>query len=116
LRTPPQTLISLHAEADHTPRMTLDFDAANLFAVSTPTALQSNPYLIGPPGYAGGNPLYAGAYAAKAGFTSPYVLGNGIPTNDGVTQALPWNYGTAGYVPQSYPLARTFWLTLRYRI
>jgi hypothetical protein len=47
---------------------------------------------------------------------NPYYLGNGIPTNDGVTQSVPWSYGTSGYIPQSYPLARTFQLRLRYRI
>ena len=49
-----------------------------------------------------------------AGVT-PYLLGNGVPTNDGVNQAVPWTYGTAAYMPQSYPLARTFQLRLRYR-
>jgi hypothetical protein len=43
-------------------------------------------------------------------------LGNGIPTNDGVTQAVPWSYGTAGYVAQSYPLARTFEVRASYRL
>ena len=49
------------------------------------------------------------------GSGNPYLLGNGVPTNDGQTQAVPWNYGTAGYVPQGYPLARTFEVKLRYR-
>ena len=48
--------------------------------------------------------------------TTPYTLGNGIPTNDGVTQSVPWTYGTSGYIPQSYPLARTVQLRLRYRM
>ena len=89
-------------------------DIGNLFGTSTPTAYQGNPYLIGPPGYTGGNPLYAAAYQNATGFAAPYALGNGIPTNDGVHQAVPWNYGTTGYVPQGYPLARTVQFSLRY--
>ncbi len=115
LRGPVQTLVSLHLEGDITPRLTAMLDIANLFATSTPTALQGNPYLIGPPGYAGNNPLYAAAYQNVAGFAQPYVLGNGVPTNDGVHQAVPWQYGTGGYVPQGYPLARSFTFSLRYR-
>jgi hypothetical protein len=115
LRAPPQTLVALHVEADLTRRLTVLLDVANLFATSTPTGLQGNPYLIGPPGYAGGNPLYAAAYQNAAGFAQPYVLGNGVPTNDGVSQAVPWQYGRAGYVPQGYPLARSFQISLRYR-
>jgi hypothetical protein len=81
------------------------------------TAVQRSKRIpFGPPGYTGGNPLYAAAYQSAAGFAQPYTLGNGIPTNDGVTQAVPWRYGTAGYVRQGYPLARTFQLSLRYRI
>ena len=116
LRAPGQTLVSLHVEGDITPRLTLVLDVVNLCATSTPTGLQGNPYLIGPPGYTGGNPLYAAAYQNAAGFAQPYTLGNGVPTNDGVTQAVPWQYGTAGYVPQGYPLARTFQVSLRYRL
>jgi hypothetical protein len=116
LRAPGQTLVSLHVEGDITRRLTVIFDVVNLFATSTPTGLQGNPYLIGPPGYTGGNPLYATAYQNAAGFAQPYVLGNGVPTNDGVTQGVPWQYGTAGYVPQGYPLARTFQISLRYRL
>jgi hypothetical protein len=116
LHAPPQTLVSLRIEGDLTPRLTMLLDVTNLFATSTPTALQGNPYLIGPPGYSGGNPLYATAYQAAVNGTQPYALGNGVPTNDGVHQALPWQYGTAGYVPQGYPLARTLRLSLRYRL
>jgi hypothetical protein len=116
LRAAGQTLVSLHVEGDITRRLTLLFDVVNLFATNAPTGVQGNPYLIGPPGYAGGNPLYAAAYQNAAGFAQPYTLGNGVPTNDGVTQAVPWQYGTAGYVPQGYPLARTFQLSLRYRL
>jgi hypothetical protein len=115
LHAPGQTLVSLHVEADITRRLTVLLDVANLFATSTPTGLQGNPYLIGPPGYTGGNPLYAAAYQSAAGFAQPYVLGNGVPTNDGVNQAVPWQYGTSGYVPQGYPLARSFQISLRYR-
>jgi Carboxypeptidase regulatory-like domain len=114
LHAPGQTLVSLHIEGDITKRLTAAIDISNLFATSTPTAYQGNPYLIGPPGYTGNNPLYGIAYQNAAGYAQPYVLGNGIPTNDGVHQAVPWNYGTAGYVPQGYPLARTVQFSLRY--
>jgi hypothetical protein len=39
-----------------------------------------------------------------------------VPTNDGVTQAVPWTYGTSGYVPQSWPMGRTLQLRLRYTL
>jgi hypothetical protein len=116
LRSTPQTLVNLHVEGDITRRLTAVLDVSNLFGVTSANALQTNPYLIGPPGYKGGDPAYGAAYANTAGFAQPYLLGNGIPTNDGVTQALPWSYGSGGYVPQGYPLARTVWLGLRYRI
>jgi hypothetical protein len=78
------------------------------------------------PGYKGGNPTYAacygqilaGAVPCAPGLPSgstPYVLGNAIPTNDGVNQSVPWTYGAGGYVPQSYPMGRTLQLPLRYR-
>jgi len=125
LRTMPQTLVNLHVEADLTKRVTLVVDVANLLGTSSPTAYQNNPYLIGPPGYTGGNAAYAACYgkilaggscAAPGPAAVPYALGNGVPTNDGVTQSVPWSYGTGGYVPQSYPLARTIELRLRYRL
>jgi hypothetical protein len=116
LRSPPQTLVNLHVEGDLSPRLTAILDVVNLFGDFAPSAYQGNPYLIGPPGYAGGNPNYAAAYQAAGGFSQPYVLGNGVPTNDGVTQAVPWTYGRAGYVPQSYPLGRSVQLRLRYRL
>jgi hypothetical protein len=116
LRSTPQLLVNLHAEADIAKRVTAVFDVVNLFRTATPTAYQGNPYLIGPPGYTGGNPLYAIAYQNAAGFAAPYTLGNGVPTNDGVHQAVPWTYGTAGYVPQSYPAARSFQIGLKYAL
>ena len=58
LRTPPQTLVNLHIEGDVTPRVTLMLDIVNLFGTSSATAYQVNPYLIGPPGYKGGNAAY----------------------------------------------------------
>lgn len=115
LRSKPQLLVSLHAEATLTPRVSLLFDVANLFGTATPTQQQGNPYLIGPPGYAGGNPLYAAYYGSVFGQGS-YTLGNGVPTNNGQTAAVPWTYGTAGYVPSSYPEARSISLRLRIRL
>ena len=116
LRSMPQLLVNLHLEGDISPRATLIVDVANIFGEWSPTAYQGNPYLIGPPGYAGGNPLYAAAYEAAGGYSVPYTLGNGVPTNDGQTQVVPWTYGRAGYVPQSYPLGRTIELRLRYKM
>lgn len=115
LRSMPQLLVNLHVEGDLSPRTTLILDVANIFGEFSPTADQGNPYLIGPPGYAGGNPLYAAAYQGLTGFAAPYTLGNGVPTNNGVTASVPWSYGRGGYVPQSYPLGRTIELRLRYR-
>jgi hypothetical protein len=116
LRSPPQTLVNLHVEDDLTPHLTAILDVVNLFGNFSPTEYQINPYLIGPPGYAGGNPLYASYYQGVINGSQPYVLGNGVPTNDGVTQSVPWTYGRAGYVPQSYPLSRSVQLRLRWRM
>ncbi|MEO7040543.1 MAG: TonB-dependent receptor [Candidatus Elarobacter sp.] len=116
LRSPPQTLVNLHLEGDLTPRLTVIVDVVNLLGNFSPSAYQTNPYLIGPPGYAGGNPTYAAYYQGVINSSQPYAQGNGIPTNDGVTQAVPWSYGRAGYVPQSYPLGRTIQVRLRYRL
>jgi hypothetical protein len=116
LHGPGQTLVSLHIEGDITKRLTASIDIANLLATSTPTGYHGNPYLIGPPGYAGNDPLYGAAYQSAAHFAQPYTLGNGVPTNDGVNQSVPWTYGTGGYVPQGYPLARTVQFSLRYKM
>jgi hypothetical protein len=116
LRSPPQMLLDLHVERDLSARTAAFIDIVNLLGEFKPMAYQTNPYLIGPPGYAGGNPLYAAAYQANAGFASPYVLGNGVPTDDGVHQSVPWTYGRSGYVPQSYPLGRTVQFGLSYRL
>jgi hypothetical protein len=115
LRSMPQTLVNLHLEGDLSSRASLIIDVTNAFGEFAATAYQGNPYLIGPPGYAGGNPLYAAAYQAVTGFANPYTLGNGVPTNDGVHQIVPWSYGRGGYIPQSYPLGRSVELRLRYR-
>lgn len=116
LRSPPRTSVNLHVEGAVAPRLTVGLDVSNLLGNFAPTAYQVNPYLIGPPGYAGGNPYYAAAYQAAGGYVAPYVLGNGVPTNDGVHQSVPWTYGRAGYVPQGYPLGRTLQLRLQYRM
>ncbi|HEX4013987.1 MAG TPA: TonB-dependent receptor [Candidatus Cybelea sp.] len=116
LRTTPQMLASLHVEGDLSPRITAIVDIVNLFATATPTQLQGNPYLIGPPGYTGGNPYYESAYGSQYCKRCLYTLGNGVPTNDGQSPAVPWQYGRAGYVPEAYPLARSILLRLRYRL
>ncbi len=116
LRSPSQILANLHVEGDVTRRLTAVVDVVNLFGNFSPSAYQSNPYLIGPPGYRGGDPRYAAAYRTAAGFATPYTLGNGVPTNDGVTQSVPWTYGRGGYVPQGFPLGRTLQFRLRYRV
>jgi hypothetical protein len=116
LRSPPQTLFNLQVEGDLAPRLTATVEIVNLLGNFAPTALQTNPYLIGPPGYVGGNPLYAAYYQSVINSSHAYMLGNGEPTNDGVTQAVPWTYGRSGYVPQSYPMGRTVQLRMRYRV
>jgi hypothetical protein len=116
LRSPPQTLVNLHLEGDLTPHVTAIVDVVNLFGNFSPTEYQANPYLIGPPGYAGGNALYAAYYRNVIAGAQPYVLGNGVPTNDGVTQSVPWTYGRAAYVPQSYPMGRSVQVRLRFRL
>jgi hypothetical protein len=116
LRSMPQLLVNLHVEGDISPRVTLMVDVANMLGEFAPTAYQGNPYLIGPPGYAGGNPLYAATYEAAGGYSNLYTLGNGVPTNNGQTAVVPWTYGRGGYVPQSYPLGRTVELRLRYKM
>jgi hypothetical protein len=117
LRTTPQILATLHLEGDLTPRLTAFVDVVNLFGTTSPTQFQGNPYLIGPPGYTGSpaGSNYATYYGGQLG-GGQYTLGNGVPTNDGKTQALPWTYGRAGYVPEGYPMARTVQVGLRYRL
>jgi Carboxypeptidase regulatory-like domain len=115
LRSTPHLSASVHLETPLSRRVLLSLDVTNLFGTSTPTQLQSNPYLIGPPGYTGGNAAYAAWYGAKFNGT-PYALGNGVPTNDGLAPIVPWTYGTAGYVPSSYPEARSVYLQLRVQI
>ena len=116
LRSHPQTLASVHVDASISRKVRLYFDVFNLFGVDTPTQLQVNPYLIGPPGYAGGNALYARWYGQQLAGPPyrPYTLGNGVPTRNGEQQILPWTYGTAGYVPSSYPIARSLAIGVKY--
>ena len=116
LHTVPQTLVSLHVEGDLSPRLTAMLDVVNLFATATPTQLQGNPYLVGPAGYAGGNVLYEKAYGAQYCKKCLYTLGNGVPTNDGQSPAVPWQYGLGEYVPEAYPMARTALIRLRFRL
>ena len=116
LRTTPQTLASLHVEVDLSPRVTAILDVVNLFATATPTQFQGNPYLIGPPGYTGGDVYYERGYGAQYCKKCLYTLGNGIPTNDGQSPAVPWQYGLGGYVPEGYPMARSALIRLRYRL
>ena len=116
LHSPGETFVNLHAEGDITPRLTAIVDFTNLLRNFSPTSYQGNPYLIGPPGYTGGNPLYAAAYRAAGGYANPYTLGNGVPTNDGQTQSVPWSYGRSGYIPQNYPAGFSVQVRLRYRL
>jgi hypothetical protein len=114
LRSVPQLLASLHVRGRIGRSTTLVLDALNLLGTASPTQYQGNPYLIGPPGYSGGDPLYGAAYGKY--FNGPYALGNGVPTNDGRTPAVPWRYGTGGYVPSSYPNARALYLRLQQQL
>lgn len=116
LRSKPLLLVSLRAETPLSSRVTLMLDVANLFGNAQPTQMMGNPYLIGPPGYTGGNPLYARYYGTVFGSTGPYTLGNGIPTNDGTTAAVPWSYGTGPYIASSYPEARSVYVRIRVRL
>jgi hypothetical protein len=116
LKAPPESFVNLHVEGDITPRLTAILDVVNLLGNSSPTSYQGNPYLIGPPGYAGRNANYASAYEAAGGYSAPYTLGNGIPTENGQTQAVPWQYGRSGYVPQNWAAAMSLQLRLRYRM
>jgi hypothetical protein len=116
LRTPPQTLLNLHVEGDLSKRVSVVVDVTNFLGDFSPTQLVSNPYLVGPPGYQGGNPVWAAWYGKSAGYSNPYTLGNGVPTNDGVHRILPWSFGTAGYVGESWANARDIQIRLRYQI
>ncbi|HXP94679.1 MAG TPA: TonB-dependent receptor [Candidatus Binatia bacterium] len=114
LRSLPQLLASIHLTADLGMRTRLVLDVNNLFGNANPTQLQGNPYLIGPPGYQGGNSSYAAWYGRP--YKNPYTLGNGVPTNNGQSAAVPWTYGTNGYVPSSYPNARAIYVRLEERL
>jgi len=120
LRSKPQLLASLRVRAELGRTTTLVIDVANLFGNPRPTELQGNPYLIGPPGYAGG--AYGAALCGQIGggpacaTTQPYTLGNGVPTRDGRRPALPFAYGTAGYIPSSYPNARAIYVRVQQRL
>ncbi|GAC1311473.1 MAG: hypothetical protein NVS2B3_02950 [Vulcanimicrobiaceae bacterium] len=120
LRSRPQLLASLRLRAELGRSTSLVVDVVNLFANANPTQVQGNPYLVGPPGYAGGT--YASSLCTQLGggptcaTTAPYALGNGVPTRDGRTPALPFAYGTAGYVPSSYANARAVYLRLQQRL
>jgi len=136
LRTTPQLLTSLHVEGDLSARLTAIVDIANLFGVATPQQMLGNQYLIGPPGYTGGNPIYEAYYAQgecpineKGNPVCPpgtsYIYGNGVPTNyfpntprgqNPIRQSVPWTYGTGAYIPLGYPLARNVQFRLRYRL
>jgi len=118
LHAPPETFVNLHVEGDLSPRATVIVDVVNLFGNFAATSYQGNAYLIGPPGYAGGSPTsnYAKWYGLAGGYSGPYTLGNGIPTNDGQTQAVPWSYGRGAYIPQNFPAGRTVQLRIRYRM
>ena len=120
LRSQPQLLASLRMRAELGRKTTLLLDVENLFGNARPTQIQGNPYLIGPPGYAGGN--YGASLCGQLGgapscaTTQPYTLGNGVPTSDGQHRALPYTYGTAGYIPSSYPNARAIYLRLQEKL
>lgn len=120
LRSPPQLLASVRIRAELSHATALIVDVFNLFANARATQYQGNPYLVGPPGYTGG--AYAGSLCAQLGgaadcaLAHPYTLGNGVPTRDGRTAALPFAYGTDGYIASSYPNARAIYLRLQQRL
>jgi len=120
LRSQPQLLASLRIRADFSRGTTVLIDVVNLFANARPTQMQGNPYLIGPPGYSGG--AYGAPLCSTIGggptcaMTQPYTLGNGVPTRDGQHPALPFQYGTAGYIASSYPNARAVYVRIQQRL
>jgi hypothetical protein len=116
LHAPGEAFVNLHLEEDFAPHWTAIIDVVNLFGNYAPTSYQGNPYLIGPPGYTGGNPAYESWYEAAGGYSVPYTLGNGVPTNDGQTQSVPWSYGRGGYIPQNFPMGTTVQVRLRVRL
>ena len=116
LRSAPALLLSLHMAATLTAHLSVAFDVTNLLDHIAPIQHSTNPWLIGPPGY-GGSPNcatpYAQWYGGASGINSGcYTLGNGVPTMNGQTRAMPWTYGTDGYIPVSYPAPRTIYLRL----
>ncbi|MDQ6824482.1 MAG: hypothetical protein M3007_03340, partial [Candidatus Eremiobacteraeota bacterium] len=116
LRSAPALLLSLHVSATLTAHLSVAFDVTNLLDHITPIQHSTNPWLIGPPGY-GGSPNcatpYAQWYGGPSGINSGcYTLGNGVPTMNGQTKAMPWTYGTDGYIPISYPAPRTVYFQL----
>jgi hypothetical protein len=125
LRSNPRTFVGLHIEHQFTSRLTLHVDVTNLLNFQGPIENLNNPYAIGPPGYTGGNPLYA-AYYSKL-FSQligqyrglPYILGNGIPTVDGYHPEFSdpgENYGTGPYVGASFPYRRQVVIGLSYAL
>jgi hypothetical protein len=125
LRSNPRTFVGLRIEHQFNSRLTLHVDVTNLLNFQGPIQNLNNPYMIGPPGYTGGNPLYA-AYYAKL-FSQliaqyrglPYILGNGIPTLDGYHPEFSnpaENYGTGPYVGASFPYRRQVVIGLSYAL
>ncbi len=116
LTSAPALLLSLHAAVHLSDRAQLQLEATNLLDYVKPNELFGNPWLIGPPGYAGSpdcGTAYAKYYGGDNGVGSGcYTLGNGVPTSDGRTRSLPWTYGRDAYVPASYPAPRTIYLRL----
>jgi Carboxypeptidase regulatory-like domain len=126
LRSIPQLMTGIHLEGDLNPRVTAILDVSNLFGIDLPQQGLGNQYLIGPPGYKGGNPYYEYWYAQQVGCpgVKSYTFGNGIPTNcfldasgqGSIRQSVPWTYGTNGYIALGYPNARSIQFRLRYRL
>ena len=118
LRSPPALYVALHINAQLTRSVSASLGVTNLLNHTNPSQYEGNPWLIGPPGYAGSpgcSSAYAKYYGGAAGIGSGcYTLGNGIPTLNGQTPAVPWTYGTQGYVPTSWPAPQSVYLRLEW--
>ncbi|HXN09589.1 MAG TPA: hypothetical protein VN860_07985, partial [Candidatus Acidoferrales bacterium] len=118
LRSPPALFVALHINAQLTRQVSASLGATNLLNHISPTQYEGNPWLIGAPGYTGSpscGTAYAKYYGGAAGVGSGcYTLGNGIPTFNGQTPAVPWSYGTQGYVPTSWPAPQNVYLRLEW--
>lgn len=122
LHAPPRTFVGVRVDQKLTNRFKVTLVVNNLLNFTKPVQYISNPYMPGPPGYEGGNPLIASWMGQQWGTALgqyrglPYELGNGIPTLDGYHPEFgpQFNYGTSPYVAGAFPYRRSMLLTVSY--